>query len=137
MDTYMLSYRYLLVLAGQTAADRLPTFLAHSGAVILLQQTDFLYPFSARLQPWVHYVPIAYNGADVVDKVRWLKGHPDMAFRLAQNARNFGRSYLRYEDYHCYIAAALMEVATVADASAIEEWFDPRPLRLRRVEPFE
>ena len=55
MIDYMVSFRYIVVLAGVVSADRLPTLLAHSGAVILLQETDFLYHFSARLQPWVHY----------------------------------------------------------------------------------
>jgi Glycosyl transferase family 90 len=55
INKYMLSYRYLVVIAGVGSADRLNTFLAHSGAVILLQETDFLYHYSAFLRPWVHY----------------------------------------------------------------------------------
>ena len=55
MTEYMLSYKYLIVIAGVSSADRLNTFLAHSGAVILLQETDFRYHYSAFLKPWVHY----------------------------------------------------------------------------------
>ena len=55
MDEYMLSYKYLIVIGGVSSADRLNTFLAHSGAVILLQETDFRYHYSAFLKPWVHY----------------------------------------------------------------------------------
>lgn len=55
IEQYMLSYRYLVVIGGISSADRLNTFLAHSGAVILLQETDFLYHYSAFLKPWVHY----------------------------------------------------------------------------------
>ena len=55
LKEYMLSYKYLIVLAGVSGADRLNTFLAHSGAVILLQETDFRYHYSAFLKPWVHY----------------------------------------------------------------------------------
>ena len=54
-DEYMLSYKYLIVIGGIFGADRLNTFLSHSGAVILLQETDFLYHYSAFLEPWVHY----------------------------------------------------------------------------------
>ena len=43
-----------------------------------LQETDFIYHFSARLKPWVHYVPLAYNAADVLEKVLWLKAHPQV-----------------------------------------------------------
>lgn len=55
MADYMGAFRYVIVLAGVVSADRLPVLLAHSGAVILLQETDFVYHFSARLKPWVHY----------------------------------------------------------------------------------
>jgi hypothetical protein len=55
INKYMLSYHYLVVIGGVGSADRLNTFLAHSGAVILLQETDFLYHYSAFLRPWVHY----------------------------------------------------------------------------------
>ena len=55
IEQYMTSYRYLVVIAGMVGADRLNIFLAHSGAVILLQETDFLYHYSSLLKPWVHY----------------------------------------------------------------------------------
>ncbi len=35
-----------------------------------MQQSEFEYHFSGRLVPWVHYVPLSYNTADVVAKVR-------------------------------------------------------------------
>lgn len=57
-DKYIKKYKYLVVLAGNTAADRLATFLAHSGSVILLQETDYVGHFSERIRPWVHYVQI-------------------------------------------------------------------------------
>lgn len=103
-------YKYLIVLAGldgQASADRLANLLAHSGAVILLQTTEFEYHFSARLKPWIHYVPISYNTADIISKVEWLKKHQHMAYKIAQNAKIFGESYLRLEDYYCYIATTL------------------------------
>ena len=87
--------------------------------MILLQETDFLYHFSARLKPWVHYVPLAYNAADLLEKVLWLKSHPQFARRLATNGKNFGASFLRLEDYHCYWASALEAVAGVATPDAL------------------
>ena len=60
IEMYMTSYKYLVVLAGIVSADRLNTFFAHSGAVILLQETDFLYHYSAFLKPWVHYGEYLY-----------------------------------------------------------------------------
>ena len=59
--------------------------------MILLQEAGFDYHFSTRLQPWVHYVPLTYSMADATEKIEWLIAHDDMARRIAQNARNFGK----------------------------------------------
>ena len=55
LEEYMLSYKFLVVIGGVVSADRLNLFLAHSGAVILLQESNFRYHYSAFLKPWVHY----------------------------------------------------------------------------------
>jgi hypothetical protein len=113
LNIYMSSYKYLPVLAGNSISERLNYFLAHSGAVLLLQETDLQYHFSARLKPWVHYVPLSYTAADIVEKVKWLQEHDDLARQIAKNGWNFGQSYLRLEDYYCYAATALHEISQV------------------------
>ena len=54
-EEYMISYRYLIVLSGMFGTGRLNQFLAQSGAVIMLQESDFRYHYSSFLKPWVHY----------------------------------------------------------------------------------
>jgi len=110
---YLSSTKYLLVLSGNNGADRLGPFLAHSGAVLLLQENDALSHFSHRLRPWVHYVPVTHSAADLADKVRWLQQNDDLAYQLARNAYFFGRSFLRLEDYYCYTARSIFEIADV------------------------
>lgn len=102
----------------------------------LAQESEFRYHFSARLRPWVHYVPVSYSGADIVQKVEWLRKHNLMAKRIADNARNFARSYLRLEDYYCYIASLLETIGTLSantnkfnNVSALQS-FSPRPIDL-------
>ena len=51
----MIKYRYLIVLCGLYGSGRLNQILAHSGAVIMLQESDYLYHYSSFLKPWVHY----------------------------------------------------------------------------------
>jgi hypothetical protein len=61
-------------------------------------------------------VPLTATAADLVEKVVWLKQNQDMAKTLAANARNFAASYLRLEDYHCYIATLLEKLPEVSVA---------------------
>ena len=54
--------------------------------MILIQEHEFTYTFSSRLKPWVHYVPLSYNTADVIDKIEYLLANDDLAKRLATNS---------------------------------------------------
>jgi hypothetical protein len=128
IDYHPGTYKYLVVLSGLdglASADRLGSFIAHSGAVVLLQDSPFKYHFSDRLKPWIHYVPISYSTADVIDKIEWLKNHDHFAERIANNAKIFGASYLRLEDYFCYMATAIETIANIQNGSDILKPFDP------------
>jgi hypothetical protein len=121
-------FKYVIVPAGHenlATSGRLASLLAHSGAVILLQSHPFGYHFSSRLEPWVHYVPLSFNMADATEKVEWLQSHDDMAKQIAANARNFGKSYLRLEDYFCYTATALKSFANLEDKTDATTPFNP------------
>ena len=59
------------------------------------------------------------TGADLPEKVNWLQNNDDKARQLARNARNFGLSYLRLEDYYCYSAYLLHHFGKVVDKSAL------------------
>eukprot|EP01036_Dinobryon_divergens_P038429 gene38429-50456_t len=75
-------FKYLVVLKGRANADRLEGFLAHAGCVVLIQFTDQVYHFSSRLIPWVHYVPLASNVADIIEKIEWLRANDHLARQI-------------------------------------------------------
>ncbi len=112
-------------LSGESTSDRLASLLAHSGAVILLQHSEFEYHFSSALRPWVHYVPLSYSAVDVAEKIEWLMAHDREAQQIAANARNFGLSYLRVEDMLCYAAQALEVVGLLEKGSDALKPFNP------------
>ena len=122
-------YKYVVVpLAfegGVSSSGRLLWLLAYSGAVILLQEGLPTYHITNRLKPWIHYVPLSVSGADLAQKVQWLKDHEDMAKQIAINGRNFGKSYLRLEDYYCYAAKMLTAFGTIYEGSDALQSFDP------------
>ena len=114
-------FKYIIVPSGhdnEATSGRLSSLLAHSGAVVLLQHHQHTYHFSSRLKPWVHYVPLTMNMADATEKIEWLREHDDMAQQIAVNAKNFGKSYLRMEDYFCYTATFLKTFSEIAQNSS-------------------
>lgn len=122
---YVSGHKFLIVLSGNNGADRLAAFLAHSGAVVLMQENDALSHFSARLKPWVHFVPITHTAADIVEKIKWLVAHDELAYQIAKNAYFFGQSFLRLEDLFCHAAQSLVKVAEVELPSA-KQGFSPQ-----------
>ena len=132
-NEYIATYKYLIVVGGQNGVDRLATFFAHSGAVILLQESDIMQHFSARIKPWVHYVPISFTAADLIEKIEWLNTNPILARRIAKNGYNFGKSYLRLEDYYCYTAYAMHLISKTETKSSLEP-FNSRDVHTLKTE---
>ena len=82
------------------------------------------------MHPWVHYIPLSESGAELADIVRWLHEHDDMARRIAENGYNFGKSYLRLEDYYCYGATALHILGNLMKGSTVLQPFEMLPMQV-------
>lgn len=125
-------FKYIIVPLGTNflaTANRLGYLLGYSGAVILMAESRSKYHFSHHLKPWVNYVPFTYSGADLVEKIQWLRDHDAMAQRIAANAQRFADSHLRLEDYFCYWNHALEQLGDAFEGSeAVQTPFDPQPL---------
>lgn len=133
-----MKYKYIIVSngnKGRSSTERLLSILPHSGAVILLQTSDVEYYFSNRLKPWVHYVPIAYNAADLIKKILWLQEHDEFAYRIARNAKIFGKSFMRLEDYYCWVAAVLKSLGELFNGTDALIPFDP--VRIENIQNLE
>ena len=65
----------------------------------------------------MHYVPLSFTASDIIDKIEFLISNDHVARRIALNARNFGISHLRYEDYLCYVAKALNTVSNITSTT--------------------
>ena len=116
-------YKYIVVIGYELSTTGRLAHALSSGALVLLPKTPFVYRFSARLIPWVHYVPLSYSSADLIEKLEWLKANDDKAQQIARNAAAFAKSYLRFEDELCYALAALKAVADVEKGSDILQPF--------------
>eukprot|EP00600_Ochromonadales_sp_CCMP1393_P004692 CAMPEP_0174958234 /NCGR_PEP_ID=MMETSP0004_2-20121128/2511_1 /TAXON_ID=420556 /ORGANISM="Ochromonas sp., Strain CCMP1393" /LENGTH=321 /DNA_ID=CAMNT_0016206425 /DNA_START=615 /DNA_END=1580 /DNA_ORIENTATION=- len=129
-------FKYVIVppgMMGLSTSGRLLSVLGHCECVVLLQAINLQYHITARLQPWVHYVPLSSSGADVAAKVRWLQEHDDLAQQIAQNGYNFGLSYLRLEDYLCYTANVLEAFATVMQGTGSTALQPAKPILLQHL----
>ena len=49
----------------------------------------------------------------MAEKIEWLRKHDKQARQIALNGYIFGQSYLRLEDFYCYIGSMLYEFGHV------------------------
>ncbi|MFI7542402.1 glycosyl transferase family 90 [Actinoplanes sp. NPDC049599] len=99
-------YKYLISLDGVGAAWKRTATILASGAVLLLHHrwTQFFYP---GLRPGVHYVPVAFDFSDLIDRYEWLAAHPERARQIAENGRRFARRVLTPPALEAYFAQVL------------------------------
>lgn len=103
-------YKYLLSTDGVVSTWARVANSLWTGSVLLLQHrwNQFFYP---GLVAWEHYVPVADDLSDLLDRFAWLGAHPADAERIARAGRLFAENFLS-------TAAIEHQFVTVLDACA-------------------
>ena len=107
-------FKHILHVDGNVASSRLASEM-HVGSTIFKQDSfssEYFYPL---LRPYVHYVPVATNLADVPEKLRWAKEHPRRAEAIAAEGRRFAREHLHVHSIACYWWQLLSAFAELQD----------------------
>ncbi len=103
------AHKYIVNVDGHVSAFRLSYELA-SGSVVLLQQSRYRMWFSRYLVPFVHYVPVAADLSDLIEKIEWCRSHDEECRQIADAAREFYRTYLCKDAVLDYLQAALVSL---------------------------
>ncbi|XP_043197759.1 protein O-glucosyltransferase 2-like [Amphibalanus amphitrite] len=104
-------YKYQLSVDGTVAAYRFP-FLLAGGSLVVKQKSDYYEHFYNEMKPGVHYLEVAHDLSDLVEKLEWAKAHDVEARRMAEAGRRFAQQNLMPLDIYCYHAVAFKEWAT-------------------------
>lgn len=87
------SYKYIVHIAGHVEAFRLSLEL-NMGSVILLVKSPWKLWYSDLLKEYVHYVPVKEDLSDLISKIAWCRNHDDECKKIAENAKEFYKTYL-------------------------------------------
>jgi Glycosyl transferase family 90 len=88
-------YRAILDTDGNSWSSRFGKLLC-ANSVVLKVEPHFVDYFYRYLQPWVHYVPVRYDLADLIEKVEWVL-HPsndDRARSIVAEANAWCRDHM-------------------------------------------
>lgn len=95
-------------------ADRLLFMLFGSNA-ILKQSTPCGMFFEQLLKPFVHFLPVRQDFADVADAVKWARAHDKDVKQIVMNAREFAGTYLTTAAVQTYVDELLSEYANLLE----------------------
>jgi hypothetical protein len=90
---YFTNYQCALVLGGIGAAYRLTWHLAWGTAVVLQPFHDELW-YTRFLVPNVHIIPIAKDGSNITEVMRWIQANPTAVQRIGAAGQAFYEYHL-------------------------------------------
>jgi protein glucosyltransferase len=94
---------------GNTAPTARSNKLMYLGSVVMRQESHYVEFWYDSMKPYENYIPLSYDGSDIIDKVEWARAHDDVAERIAKNAVTMARKHLRDDEVSCYWHRLLVE----------------------------
>ena len=106
-------YRYIINIDGHSSAYRLALELS-MGSVILKVDSKYSLWFSRYLKPWTHYIPVASDLSDLIEKIEWAHKHDEECQKIANNALEFYNHYLCKDGMFDYLQWLLVTITEVS-----------------------
>jgi hypothetical protein len=60
-------------------------------------------------KPYVHYIPLSYDGSDLLEKIQWAREHDAEVQQIVANARAFAEESFTDENIACFVYRLLSE----------------------------
>lgn len=89
-----LASKFLLSLEGNDVASGLKWMMASNSTVIMPKPTCESWFCEGELVPWVHYVPVRHDLADLNEVYAWCLSHDDTCHGIAQAGRAYAAQFV-------------------------------------------
>ncbi len=92
-----IQYKMILDIDGWSATWSATVWKLYSGSVLLKVTSKWKQWFHHKLEPWVHYVPVANDFSDLNDKIEWCLHNEQACIEITENAHRFVVEELNWE----------------------------------------
>jgi hypothetical protein len=92
-----IQYKMILDIDGWSATWSAMVWKMYSGSVLLKVKSKWKQWYHHRLEPWVHYVPVANDFSDLNDKIEWCLHNERACIDITENAKRFVVEHLNWE----------------------------------------
>jgi len=90
----LLTYKFLICLEGNDIASGLKWMLRSNSVVMMPRPTICSWLMEDRLEPFVHYIPLANDFSDAQSRVNWAIQHESECMRISANASKYMSQFL-------------------------------------------
>ncbi|KAI8612769.1 glycosyl transferase family 90-domain-containing protein [Chytriomyces sp. MP71] len=106
-----MEFKYLLVVDGNTWPNRLQSYLETNS--VLLYNGIFIDWYSFQLRPWIHFVPVRVDLADLEERLEWLQANDGKARQISENARALMAKMNEMNQLKCYVGLLFIEYSNL------------------------
>jgi hypothetical protein len=89
-------YKYLIDCPGNGYSARIKWLLA-TGRPLFIVEREIIEPWHERLQPWVHFIPVAADLSDLLEHHARIEADPALYHSIGEQARHFAAEHLSVE----------------------------------------
>lgn len=127
MEEQVTEYRYLIDVEGFGYSGRLKLFL-HAARAVLLVDRPYREHFFDDIEPFRHYVPVARDLTDLLDRIDWLRSNPKLEADIVREAQEFARTRLtRKAAVETWAELLSKHIAAGGNLRSEREHMPPRP----------
>jgi hypothetical protein len=96
--TELIQYKVVISLEGNDVSSGLKWNLLSNSVVMMPPPTATSWLMEELLEPWVHYIPLKYDGSDAEDMIRWVIENDLKARRIAERGTLYMYDLLYHPD---------------------------------------
>ncbi len=119
-------YKYQILVDGNTCAYSRAYWQLFCNSLMFKQDSPNIQWYYDELKPYVHYIPVAHDFTDLIEKIRWADEHEKDVEQIILNANAFGKEKLKHEDVMLYLYLLLKEYSNLSGSWLCKNIAQPR-----------
>ncbi len=108
-----LKYKYQILADGNTCAYSKAFWGWFCNSVVFKQESKNIQWYYGSLKPFVHYIPVAEDFSDLVDKIQWANEHEEEVRGIVANTNLFAKKNLSHAQVMHYFYLVLKQYSSL------------------------
>ncbi len=121
-----LSYRYIMSLEGNDVASNLKWVMSSNSVAVMPRPKFETWYMEGKLVPNYHYIEIADDYHDLIDRIMYYEQHPEEVKEIVQHAHEWARQFRNNERERLISMRVLQKYFTLTGQLNSDSWHTAR-----------